>query len=133
MSGPPNVEIVRRAFAFGVQGRGDPAAALADFDPDVVLTSVEAGPSYGRDAVQGNFERWTSAWAESEATAEEFIDAGNRVLVSAYFRGRGRESGVEVDARFYDVYTLRDGKIVRVDEFSDRAEAFEAAGLREQG
>jgi ketosteroid isomerase-like protein len=128
-----NVEIVRRAFAFGVQGHGDPAEALADFDPDVELTSVEAGPSRGRDAVRENFERWTSAWEEPEATAEEIIDAGDRVVVVAYFRARGRGSGVEVDARFYDVYTLRDGKIVRVDEFSDRAEALAAAGMPTEG
>ena len=126
-----NVEIVRRAFAFGVQGRGDPAEALADFDPDVVLTSVEAGPSYGRNAVRDNFERWKSAWEKTEATAEEFIDAGNQVVVRAYFRARGRGSGVEVDARFYDVYTLRYGKILRVDEFAEREEALEAAGLQE--
>ncbi len=49
----------------------------------------------------------------------------------AYFRGRGRGSGVEVDARFYDVYTLRNGKIVRVDEFAEREDALEAAGLSE--
>ena len=125
-----NVETVRRAFAFGVQGRGDPAEALADYDPDVVLTSVEAGPSHGRNAVRDNLERWRSAWAESEATAEEFIDTGNRVVVRAYLRGRGRDSGIEVDARFYYVYTLRDAKIVRVDEFADRVAALEAAGLQ---
>jgi ketosteroid isomerase-like protein len=67
-------------------------------------------------------------WEELELTAEESIDGGDRVVVSGYFRGRGRGSGVEVDTGFYDVYTLRDGKIVRVDEFTGRAEALEAAG-----
>jgi ketosteroid isomerase-like protein len=47
------------------------------------------------------------------------------------FRGRGRGSGVEVEARFYEVYTVRDGRTVRWEEFSDRAEALKAAGLRE--
>jgi ketosteroid isomerase-like protein len=126
-----NLEIVKRAFAFGVQGRGDPDEALADFAPDVVPTSVESGPSEGRDAVRANYERWAGAWAEVEAVAEEIIDAGDRVVVVAYFRGRGRESGVEVDARFYDVYTLSRGKIVRVDEYSDRDEALSAAGIQE--
>jgi len=126
-----NVEIARRAFAFAVQGRADASAALDDFDPDVVLSSVEQGTSRGRDAVRRNFERWASAWKDVEATAEEFVDAGDRVLITAYFRGRGRGSGVEVDARFYDVYTLRDGRIVRVDEFTDRDDALEAAGLSE--
>jgi ketosteroid isomerase-like protein len=64
-------------------------------------------------------------------TVEETIDAGDRVVLSAHHRGRGRGSGIKVDARFYEVYTLREGKIVRVDEFTERAEALEAAGLRE--
>ena len=51
--------------------------------------------------------------------------------MTARHRGRGRESGVTVDARFYEVYTLRDGRIVRADEFSERQEALEAAGLSE--
>ena len=51
------------------------------------------------------------------------------MVVRGYFRGRGRGSGVEVDSRFYEIYTLRDGKIVRVDEFAERSEALKAAGL----
>ena len=40
-------------------------------------------------------------------------------------------SGIEVDAVFHEVYTLRDGKIVRYDEFTERSEALEAAGPSE--
>ena len=40
-------------------------------------------------------------------------------------------SGAEVEGRHFEVYTLRDGKVLRVDEYTDRAEALEAAGLRE--
>ena len=39
------------------------------------------------------------------------------------------EGGVEVDTRFYPVYTLRGGKVSRVDEFEEMAEALKAAGL----
>ena len=53
------------------------------------------------------------------------------MLVIACFRGRGRSSGVRVAERLYEVYTLRNGSILRVDEFSDRAAALEAVGLRE--
>ena len=38
--------------------------------------------------------------------------------------------GIEVDARLYDVFTLRDGKIVRMDQFTEQSEALEAVGLR---
>ena len=126
-----NLEIVRRAFAYWVYGLGDRAEAEAIFDPNFVLNPTEEGPSYGLDHIRDSYVRWASAWEDLQATAEEFIDAGDRVVVRAYFRGRGRGSGVEVDARFYELYTLRGGKIVRHDEFTELEEALEAAGLSE--
>ena len=62
---------------------------------------------------------------------EEFVDRGDRVVVTVRLQGRGRGSGVEVDARFYDVYTLRDGLIVRMDQFTERTQALEAVGRAE--
>jgi ketosteroid isomerase-like protein len=95
------------------------------------MISLEEGPLYGSDAVRENYERWKEAWEGSETTVEEVIGAGDHVFVMARFRARGRASGVEVEARLYEVYTMRNRKILRVDEFSERAEALEAAGLRE--
>jgi hypothetical protein len=45
--------------------------------------------------------------------------------------GRGRGSGIEIDALFYDVYTVHDGKIVRMDQFTERRQALEAVDLAE--
>jgi len=66
-----------------------------------------------------------------ETTPEEFIDAGDQVVAIVHFRGRGRESGIEVDTRTYAVYTLREGKTIGMEEFTERFEALEAAGLSE--
>jgi ketosteroid isomerase-like protein len=126
-----NVEIVRRAVAFEFSGRGDRAEAEAIFDPGFAMNPLEEGPSYGLDAIRDNIEHWETAWEELEVTAEEFIDAGDHVLVTLHHRGRGRGSGIEVDARFYELYSVSDGKVVRVDEFSERDKALEAAGLSE--
>ena len=126
-----NVEIVRGAFEFEVHGRGDPSEAQAYFAPDYVSYPVEEGPSFGLDAIRDNIERWREAWEELEVTAEEFIDAGDRVLVTEHHRGRGRGSGIEVDTHLYSVYTLRNGKVIRADQYADRTEALKAAGLRE--
>ena len=86
---------------------------------------------YGNDAVLANYERWNEAWEGAETTLEEVIGHGDRVFVKVRFRGRGRASGVEVDTRLYEVHTLRDGKVLRIDEYEHRAEALEAVGLSE--
>ena len=126
-----NVEIVRRAFAYEIYGVGDRAEAEAIFDPGVVLNPTDEAPSYGFDAMRSDMERWASAFEELAVTFEEIIDAGDQVVVVAHHEGRGRKSGVKVDTRFYEVYTVREGKVSRVDEFTERAEALKAAGLPE--
>ncbi len=129
-----NVEVVRKAIAYEYYGVGDRAEADAIFRPDVVMNPlhvIDEEPSYGPSAMRDDWERWASAFEELNVTFEEFIDAGDRVVVVAHHQGRGRGSGVEVDARFYEVYTLREGKVSRVDEYAEREEALEASGLRQ--
>jgi ketosteroid isomerase-like protein len=129
-----NIEVVRKAIAYEYHGVGDRAEAEAIFDPDVVMNPIhviDEEPSYGPGAMRDDWERWASAFEELNVTFEEIIDAGGQVVVVAHHQGRGRGSGVEVDARFYEVYTLRGGKVSRVDEYAEREEALEAAGLRQ--
>ena len=124
-----NVEVVR--LLWDAYARGDFDMVLALSDPYVVMVSLEEGPLYGQDAVRKNYERWIDAWDAPEINVEEIIGETDQVFVRARFRARGRASGVAVDSALYEVYTLRNGKIIRVDEFSERAAALEAAGLSE--
>jgi len=130
-----NVEIVRKALAYEYDGVGGRAEAEAIFDPNVVMNPASEGfdeePSYGPHAMRDDMERWSSAFEELKVTFEEIIDAGDQVVVVAHHEGRGRVSGVEVDSRYYEVYTVREGKVSRIDEYADRSEALEAAGLSE--
>jgi ketosteroid isomerase-like protein len=126
-----NVEIVRKAIAYEYDGVGDRAEAEAIFDPHVVMNPMDEEPSSGFDAMRADYERWASSFEEFRVTFEEIIDAGDQVVVVAHHQGRGRKSGVKVDTRFYEVYTLRKGKVSRVDEYNEMAEALEAVGLQE--
>jgi ketosteroid isomerase-like protein len=96
-----------------------------------VLNPTDEVASSGFAAMRADMERWASAFDELKVTIEEIIDAGGQVVVVAHHEGRGQASGVEVDTRFYEVYTLREGKVSRVDEFTEMAEALEAVGLAE--
>jgi ketosteroid isomerase-like protein len=68
---------------------------------------------------------------EHRIEAEEFTEAGNQVLVVVHLTGRGSGSGMEIDQRFFQVYAVRNGKIIRMVEFVTRDEALEAAGFLE--
>jgi ketosteroid isomerase-like protein len=115
------VEIVRRFLV------GDFDEALTHADPGIVWNPVEESSSQGHDAVRASTARWAGEWDDYELIPEEFADMGDRIVVTVRFRGRGRASGIEIDDRLYEVHTLRNGKIVRMDQFAERSEALAAA------
>jgi ketosteroid isomerase-like protein len=59
--------------------------------------------------------------------AEEILDAGDRVIVMIHHRGRGKASGIDVSQRCAMVWTLRDGRAIRMDMYATRKE-LEALG-----
>ena len=122
-----NVEIVKRGFEAYV--RGDLAAAIANYDDDVVFNPAEESPIHGREAVLSYIRRWEEPWDDYELRVEEFIDAGDCVIVTIHVKARGVASGAEVDARSHQVHSVRDGKLIRMDEYLVREEALRAAGL----
>jgi ketosteroid isomerase-like protein len=124
-----NVEIVRKVCdAFG---RNDLDQVLSHCDPDVVYKPAQEATRHGLGAVRASLERWAGDIERLELVAEELLDVGDRVFVTILIRGRGRRSGVETSARFYEVFSLRRGTISHWEEFTDRSPALEAAGLSE--
>ena len=124
------MEIVRSIFADWA--RGDYASA--DWaDPDIEFVGADAMESKG---INGLSERWgefLEAWDHFSTLAEEILDASDdRVLALVRFRGRGRGSGTPVtDFSGANLFTFRDGKVVRLVLYTDTQEALEAAGLSE--
>jgi ketosteroid isomerase-like protein len=73
-----------------------------------------------------------SEWDEFEVTLDEVLYDGEDVLVVAeLLRGRGRESGAEVEMCIFSTYWFENGKLRRRAAFIERTAALEAAGLRE--
>jgi ketosteroid isomerase-like protein len=66
------------------------------------------------------------------AEVEEWIDVGDdRVLAWARWTGRGRTSGADADWHLAIIYTVRDGRIIRGEEYFERQQALKAVGLSE--
>jgi ketosteroid isomerase-like protein len=140
------VEIARRAFEEASRVR-DPAGSDVDaldretlavvfdfFDPEIELHEdprfPEAGVYRGLEAVSRYFAQFTENFDEFTFKAEDFIDlGGDRVLILFRLRTRGSGSGATVEARPGWIYTIRDGKAVRIETYLDRGEALAAAGL----
>jgi uncharacterized protein len=126
-----NVETVRAIIA-----------AVPDWDevrlllhPDVRLdeSRMPDGSLYeGPDAFVEYSRRWFGTWDELRLTPERFIEDGDRVLALMTVEGRGKGSGVPVLIHSADVWTVRDGKILSLVGYPDRAEALAEMGLSEQ-
>jgi uncharacterized protein len=134
-----NVEIVRRAYEAFNRGGIDACIREGLWSPEVVWDVTPSGiPGLGtyrgREEVKRFFEEdWFSTFPfeEWEVKLEEVIDAGDRVIGMSRQHGRGASSGAMAELELAQVSTLRDGQIVRIDNYLDRAKALEAAGLRE--
>jgi ketosteroid isomerase-like protein len=131
-----NVELVRRALL--ASSGGDPTAALASFDAasEWDLTGVPGWPEKrvyrGLEEIRAFVQAWANSFETWRFDLEEVRDAGDgRVFATIHEWGVGAESGAHVDQYRYAVLDVRDGRIVRVDMFSDRADALHLAGLQE--
>jgi ketosteroid isomerase-like protein len=129
---PPegNVEIVRRTVEAFDRGKLDVLPLLAD---DVELVEWPEGPDQrtyrGHSGAIKAFESWFEVWASVRVEVEEIVEAGDQVLLCGKTHGKGKGSAVEVSTDAFNVYTIRDGKVARIEFFTRKEPALEAAGL----
>jgi ketosteroid isomerase-like protein len=133
-----NVEIIRRMYDAAAHRDSD--AVLALYDPEVEVDMSHAPCRdlvgqrlyHGHDGLRAFYREWNGAWEVVESDVEELIDAGERVISVETTRGRGLASGAVVELHQCGIWTIRAGRIVRVEWLdATREEALEAAGLSE--
>jgi ketosteroid isomerase-like protein len=92
-----------------------------------------AGPSNRpiRDGARAFLADWVEAWEDWELEIEELLDAGDKVVAIMHQHGRAKATGLPVDMDLAQVWTIRDGKEVRMEMYANPEEALEAAGLAE--
>jgi ketosteroid isomerase-like protein len=131
-----NVDIVREAFL--ATARGDPAAARPYYDSSIEwdMTGVVGWAEkriYRDEEVEPFLQGWADSWGGTwHFDVDEVRDAGgDQVFVAIHEWGTGVDSGASVDQRRYFAVTVRDGRLARVQMFSERGDALESLGLEE--
>jgi ketosteroid isomerase-like protein len=126
-----NVEVVRRwweAWDADDLGRG-----LALMDDGLVTRRVapmpDPGTWHGTEGLLDVAAEWVDTFDEFAMSGEDFLDAGEHVVVRVEQEGRGSDSRVPVKATFWFVYGVRNGKVRSLDMYATRAQALEAVGL----
>ena len=93
--------------------------------------AIERATYRGHDGVRRFFGNVDNEFNDLSFDVEDLIDAGEAVVLTLRVGGRGKASGAPVELTGFYVCSLRDGMIYRVRTYPERAEALEAAGLRE--
>jgi ketosteroid isomerase-like protein len=129
-----NVETVRRASELLERRDWDGMTDL--FDPNIELHGTVGGLEEGKilrglSQIIGAFDTENDeVWDEHRIEPQEFIDAGDRVVVLQREYQRSK-SGVELVVDTASIVDVRAGRLVRIQGYMKPAEALEAAGLRE--
>jgi uncharacterized protein len=124
-------ENVDKARAFiDAHNRRDFDAAVESFDPDIdwVLPAHQSSDSgRGPDEVRRFWEGLDETFEELRLDPQEFVDDGDQVATRLRYYGRGKGSGIVVEGELYhQVVTFRDGRMVRIEYFTDWDKALEA-------
>jgi|SRR5215210_4194830 len=102
-----------------------------DYLPYLAALAGEAGAYRGHPGLRQYVQDLVEAWSSYEVEIYELEDLGDHVLMQGRLRGKGRSSGLDVDAEMAWLHTFRagtgEGRYLRLRFFESRAEAVEAA------
>ena len=131
-----NIRIARHGYE--LLAAGDLDGVLELIDPEVELEIHTGRPDlpeterlHGHAGFLENLRLLQEVFDDVVVTPEEFIEAGEDLVVPIHTAGRGRASGIRVENRVTHIWTIRDGKATRFRVFATKEQALEAAGLGE--
>ena len=113
--------------AYAAFNRADFDAAVAALDPKIEWSEPPEFPGggtyHGREAVKRYLMQSRAGWAEGSSEPEQFIKAGDHIVVFVRARFRSRENNEWREVELADVYLVRKHKIVQMRAFADRQQA----------
>jgi ketosteroid isomerase-like protein len=126
------VTIVRQIYERW--GRGDFRAGVELYDPHVMFVLrpefPDAGVYCGLDEIEKYMRKeFLTGFDTVVIIGEEFLDAGDSVVVRVNQQATGLGSGAQVAMSYYQLWTFRGKNVIRIESVRERAEALEAVGL----
>jgi ketosteroid isomerase-like protein len=127
-----NTQIVERAYArFKAHGETDMELASPEFVWD--MTNMEGWPEQpvfeGPEGMRQFLTEWTAVWDDWRLEVERIHESGDKVVALMQQHARSKTTGMPVDMTFAQVWTIRDGKYLRMDMYSDIERALADAGV----
>jgi ketosteroid isomerase-like protein len=133
MSAERNVETIRNAYA--AFSRGDMAALFEAFADDIQWITPGntdlAGERRGKEEVAAFFRLLEQQWEVLAFEPREYIASGDRVVTLGRYDMRSRRTGRTAASHWAMVWTFRDGKATRFQEYTDTA-TLEGAAMAAQ-
>src|ERR671931_29671 len=124
-----NVELVRRVYE-EITARLDVSPELFHPDYEMDMTDIlwDVGIRRGIEAAREGFLQYAETFEDFRIELREVIHAdGQHVVTEIRDGGRLKGSDAEICNRYFNAWTFRHGKVVRVSSHTDRARALEAA------
>jgi ketosteroid isomerase-like protein len=125
-----DVEVLERIYGRWAEGN---FWSFESFDEEVRArwaTEVpDLGTSEGIDGLAQLLRDWLQAWQECRIEAEEFHDAGDRVVAFVRVHAKGSGSDIDLEMENAHVWTMRDGQAIAIRAYSDRGRAMREVGL----
>jgi ketosteroid isomerase-like protein len=130
-----NVETMRKGYEAlnsALASGEDLVPLMESIDPDIVVEmGVLEGTFHGREGLIRFLEGQAAVFENLRVDPEEIIDAGDSIVVPIRLTGKAPSTGLALDYRAIHVWTMRNGKAIRLRLYESRDRALEAAGLRE--
>ena len=128
-----NLALVRAIYdAFAA---GDIAGVLSRMAPGIVWNEAEnfpyadGNPYVGPDSIlAGVFARLGGEWDGFAAVPDEYLDAGDTIVVLGRYRGAHKATGRALDAQLVHVWRVADGKAAQFQQYTDTLQAARATG-----
>jgi ketosteroid isomerase-like protein len=128
-----NVDIIRRGYEEFI-ATGEPTEDIMApefvWDMSTFRDWPERNTYEGVEGMREFIGDWTAAWEDWRLEVEDLADAGDEVVAIVRQSGRSKTTGLPVDMRFAQLWTLSDGKQTRMRMYADPEEALRAADLR---